>query len=223
MEPATSQSRPIPRLEEIEDLSERVEVETAAAASPDLVPVLAANLRRLRTKRGLSLERLAKLSGVSRAMLSQVELAYSAPTINVIWRIARALEVPFGALLRASEPASAQVFRAAQAKVLASHDGAFTSRALFAFDLPRRTEFYELRIRSRSAEHADAHAPGTTEHLVVASGSVVVGVGQENVQLQTGDAIAFAADVPHRYENPELAPAVLYLVMSYATEVGGEE
>src|SRR5262245_61178060 len=84
----------------IEELDERLAAETAAPdASPDLVPVVGANLRRLRTKRGLSLERLARVSGVSRAMLSQIELAYSAPTINVMGRIARALEVPFGALL----------------------------------------------------------------------------------------------------------------------------
>jgi mannose-6-phosphate isomerase-like protein (cupin superfamily) len=49
----------------------------------DLAPVVGANLRRLRTDRGLSLEKLAQLSGVSRAMLGQIELAQSAPTINV--------------------------------------------------------------------------------------------------------------------------------------------
>ena len=49
----------------------------------DLAPVVGANLRRLRTKRGLSLEKLSQLSGVSRAMLGQIELGQSAPTINV--------------------------------------------------------------------------------------------------------------------------------------------
>src|SRR5512145_999966 len=46
------------------------------------------NLRRLRTKRGLSLERLSKLSSVSRAMLSQVELAQSVPTIGPLLPVA---------------------------------------------------------------------------------------------------------------------------------------
>src|SRR5689334_16779324 len=53
----------------------------------DLAPVVGANLRRLRVRRGLSLERLAQRSGVSRAMLSQIELGQSAPTINVLWKI----------------------------------------------------------------------------------------------------------------------------------------
>ena len=59
------------------------------AAGNDLTPVLGANLRRLRMRRGLSLEKLSQLSGVSRAMLGQIELGQSAPTVNVLWKIAR--------------------------------------------------------------------------------------------------------------------------------------
>jgi transcriptional regulator with XRE-family HTH domain len=203
------------------DLDERVTAETASDAAPDLVPVLGANLRRLRVKRGLSLERLAKQSGVSRAMLSQVELGYSAPTINVIWRIASALGVPFGALLTIENARATQVLPASKAKLLTSHDGAFTSRALFPFDAPRRTEFYELRIKPKGVEHATAHAPGTSENLVVSQGRALITVGEDSVLLETGDAILFNADVDHTYENPASEPAVLYLVMTYAQEIGG--
>ena len=213
--------RPVEAADDEADLEERVSSETAEDASPDLVPILGANLRRLRVKRGLSLERLAKLSGVSRAMLSQVELGYSAPTINVLWRIASALGVPFSALLTVPDAPTTRILRVSQAKLLTSHDGAFSSRALFPFDASRRTEFYELHIRGKGVEHAEAHAPGTTENLVVASGSVTITVGGDVVELQTGDAVLFQADVPHIYANPSEQPAVLYLVMTYAHEVGG--
>jgi transcriptional regulator with XRE-family HTH domain len=205
----------------VEALDEQIDSETAASASTDLVPILGANLRRLRLKRGLTLERLSKLSGVSRAMLSQVELAYSAPTINVIWRIAHALEVPFSALLTVHESRPTQVLRAAHAKTLTSHDGKFSSRALFPANAPRRAEFYELRMQARGIEHAAAHAIGTTENLVVASGNVSVTVGDaEPEQLDTGDSILFQADVAHSYENRGSSPALLYLVMTYAQEIG---
>src|SRR5579862_6217666 len=68
----------------------------------DLTPEVGPNLRRMRVHRGLSLERLAHASGVSRAMLCQIELGQSAPTINVLWKIARALNVPFSALIRSN-------------------------------------------------------------------------------------------------------------------------
>src|SRR5947207_4917328 len=102
-----------------------------AAEAMDLTPILSANLRRLRMRRGLSLERLARASGVSRAMLGQIELGQSAPTINVLWKISSALEVPFSALISAQRHGGTVVLRAAQAKKLTSHDGGFSSRALF--------------------------------------------------------------------------------------------
>jgi quercetin dioxygenase-like cupin family protein len=112
------------------------------------------------------------------------------------------------------------VLRRAEAKVLASPDGRFTSRALFPFAGPRRVELYELRLAPGAVERAEAHAPGTTEHLAVASGAVEITVEGEPTALCAGDAILFHADAPHAYVNPTEAEAVLYLVMTYAEDVG---
>ena len=187
----------------------------------ELTQAVGANLRRLRVRRGLSLERLAQSCGVSRSMLGQVELGQSAPTINVVWKIARALDVPFSALLADSGRATTRVLDVAHCKRLASADGTFVSRALFPYDSPRRVEFYEIRIAAGSEEPASAHAPGTHENLVVSEGTVEMVVGQERHLLAEGDAILFAADVAHTYRNPGRVDAVLYLVVTYADEVSG--
>ncbi len=196
-------------------------VETdAAEPAADLAPVVGKNLKRLRTERGLSLEKLAQSSGVSRAMLGQVELGQSAPTINVLWKMARALDVPFSALIATTASTGAKVLRAEAAKRLMSSDGSFQSRALFPFDEPRRVEFYELRLTPKGIEKADAHAPGTSENLVVSKGNVEIIVGATTHQLEAGDAIVFEADQPHEYRNAGAGDAVLYLVMTYAEQVG---
>jgi len=186
----------------------------------DLAPIVGRNLRRLRVQRGLSLERLSKASGVSRAMLGQVELGQSAPTINVLWKISHALGVPFSALISTNNAGGVRVLRATQAKKLMSHDGSFSSRALFPFDEPRRVEFYELRLTPRSVEDADSHAPGTMENLVVSQGQVEIEVAGENHVLNPGDSILFEADVHHVYKNIGHGEAVMYLVMIYADTVG---
>lgn len=186
----------------------------------DLAPIVGRNLRRLRTQRGLSLERLAKASGVSRAMLGQIELGQSAPTINVIWKIARALGIPFSALISTTAQSGTRVMRSAQAKRLTSHDGSFVSRALFPFDEPRRVEFYELRLAAHTEEKADPHPPGTLENLVVTAGQVEIDRGDERHTLGAGDAILFEADVAHVYRNAGNTDAVMYLVMTYAETVG---
>lgn len=186
----------------------------------DLAPVVGANLRRLRTRRGLSLERLSQLSGVSRAMLGQIELGQSAPTINVLWKIARALEVTFSALISTRSQSGALILRSSEAKVLTSKDRSFSSRALFPFDEPRRVEFYELRLTPGGVETADAHAPGTSENLVVTAGTVEIEVAGETHRLEAGDSILFEADSPHAYRNAGRGEAVMYLVMTYAEAVG---
>ena len=197
---------------------------TGATSAPgeatDLAPVVGVNLRRLRTRRGLSLERLAQISGVSRAMLGQIELGQSAPTINVLWKIARALEVTFSALISTRTQAGALVLRASDSKILTSKDRSFSSRALFPFDEPRRVEFYELRLSSGATEEADAHPPGTSENLVVTAGTIEIDVAGDTHRLDAGDSILFEADTPHAYRNPSQVEAVMYLVMTYAEEIG---
>lgn len=188
--------------------------------SADLAPIVGANLRKLRTQRGLSLEKLAARSGVSRAMLGQIELGQSAPTINVLWKIARALDVTFSALISEPEAGGIRVLRGQSAKVMASRDGSFRSRALFPLDAPRRTEFYELRLSVGCIEEAEPHAAGTVENLVVAEGTVLVRVAGESHRLEAGDAIVFPADGPHGYDNVGRNEAVLYLVITYAEARG---
>ena len=189
-------------------------------ADENLVEIVGGNLRRFRTRRGLSLDRLAKACGVSRAMLGQIELGRSAPTINVLWKIAKALDLPFSALISQGLSATATVLRRADAKFLLSQDGRFSSRALFPHGGSRRVEFYELRLGGRSSAASDPHAPGTTENLVVNRGQVDVVVNGAVHHLGCGDAIMFDADCPHSYRNPSPEEGLYYVVMAYAESAG---
>jgi transcriptional regulator with XRE-family HTH domain len=197
-----------------------VREELEDAQGNDLTEVVGENLKRLRNQRGYSLEKLAQQSGVSRAMLGQIELGQSAPTINVLWKVARGLGVNFSALITGQTAASPLVLRAKEAKLLTSSDRTFSSRALFPVDQPRRVEFYELHLAGNGRERADAHPPGTMENLVVTQGAIEIEVGNARHALDTGDAILFAADEPHVYKNRGKSEAVMYLVMTYAENVG---
>jgi transcriptional regulator with XRE-family HTH domain len=166
-------------------------------------------------EKGLSMDRLAADSGVSRAMLSQIELGRSAPTITIVWKVAKALGVPFSALLGADCTEAPVVQRAGRSHILSSADGKFSTRALFPLDRPRRVEFYELKLAGHATEQADAHAAGTTENLIVVSGTLEVLVGEDLVVLDVGDSAFFHADRPHVYRNNGKAQVTAYLVMTY--------
>jgi transcriptional regulator with XRE-family HTH domain len=178
------------------------------------------NIKRLRHRRNLSMEALAKLSGVSRAMLGQIELGRSVPTINVVWKIARAFDVPFSTLIANETVKSIRVLSVNETKILTSATGDFSSRALFPFDGERCTEFYELRLKPGSVEHADAHAIGTMENIVVSRGALEIEIGNDISQLSAGDAVLFQADAPHTYKNTSKGETVAYLVMTYVEPAG---
>ncbi len=155
-------------------------------------------------------------------MLSQIELGKSTPTINVVWKIASALDVPFSALITDRRPRRPAVMRASTARVLTSHDGAFVSRALSPMDQLRVVEFYELHLAPTSVERADAHPTGTTENLVVVGGALSLVIAGDRHRLGVGDAILFEADVPHEYHNEHTEPLHMFLVMTYrAREASG--
>jgi len=199
--------------------------QASVALSPESKPeelssVIGSNLKRLRTKRALSLEALAKLAGVSRAMIGQIEGGRSMPTIGLLWKIARALEVPFAALMGGGSGGGMSVMRADRSKVLTSKDGSFASRALFPYDSERRVEFYELTMTAGALELAEPHAPGTTENLTVAQGEVEIVAGSERSLLGIGDSVYFQADVAHSYRNAGRDKAVMFLVMTYTTMIG---
>lgn len=193
----------------------------ASDLNVDIGAAVAANLRRLRAEHDLTLDQLSEASGVSRAMLNQIETGKSVPTIATLWKVAAGLHVPFQQLIAVEVGPKSVVLRRRDAKVLANAEGTFSSRALFPYDGgPRSTEFYELVLAPGGAEHAAAHARGTTEQLVVVTGRVVIEIAGERHELAERDAIGFTADVPHAYLNPDVRrESLLYLVMTYADPV----
>lgn len=181
-----------------------------------LVPLLGVNLRRHRLLRGLTLDALSLASGVSRAMLGQIELGKSAPTINVLWKVARALDIPFARLLEEDTSGATIVMRRRDGRSIVNQAGTFSSRPLIPSGSLRRVEFYELTIKPGATEAAEPHAVGTIESLVLSRGIVEIDTSTEHHLLAPGDSIVFAADTPHAYRNPGDQDAVLYLVMTYA-------
>lgn len=188
---------------------------TDAGGADDEAPEVGESLRRLRTERALSLEKLAQMAGVSRAMLGQIELGQSTPTIKTLWKISRALDVPFSALLSSKESSGTIVLRAAQTRRLTNEQGTFLSRALFPLGGPKRVEFYEIRLAAGAEEHAVPHSPGTTETLAINRGQLEVHVRGEVHRLSEGDVLVFEADVPHIYRNHGDIESLAYLVMTY--------
>lgn len=176
---------------------------------------VAEKLREARRVRGLSLEDLARASGVSRAALSQIETHKSNPTLALLWKIAVGLGIPFAELIGESKSGAA-VLRRADAPVLRSPDGKLESRPLAPAGSSPLVEVYELCLAARATHASEPHAPGTRELVVVLTGALRLHLGAEVHELAVGDSVSFAADAPHRYENPGPSEARYHDVIVYA-------
>ena len=183
--------------------------------SKELALAVGTNLRRLRVRRGLSLERLSQRSGVSRAMLCQIELGQSTPTIALLWKVARALEIGFSTLVTSREYTAPIVFQAEGARRLVDGNGQFTSRPLFPTNEPRQVEFHEIELAPRVRETRLAYPLGTTNNIVVTDGTICLEIEGNAYSLNRGDAIFFHSDSPHCIANPGPERAVGYMVVSF--------
>lgn len=175
--------------------------------------LLGRNLRRLRIRQGLSLERLARLSGVSRAMLGQIELGRSVPTVTVLWKVARALDVSFATLTSFTGHDGIVVMRHEQSQTLRSADGGAALRTLTPADGDRRVEFRELVLRAGALESGVCHQPGTMQNIVVANGQVELSLAGRRIGLGPRDAVLFDADLHHDWRNVGEDEATLYMVV----------
>ena len=160
------------------------------------------NLARLRAERQLSLDALARASGVSRAMLAQIESARSVPSIKVLCKVAAALKVSVAAFLRRHATNGFEHLPAERSSRVVSSNGRYSARPLYPDAEPTAAEFHELRIAPLHTEAGIRRAPGTTVNLVVSEGTLEVSVHDRRQLLATGDAIVFDADQPHSLRNP---------------------
>lgn len=160
---------------------------------------LPARLKAARQTQGLSLEAVAKLSGVSRSMVSQIERGESSPTIATLWNLTRALQVDFAGLLDAAQNAEAvHVLRAADVPTINNLGMGCRIRILSPPSEAGRYEVYELELNAGGELDSQAHRRGAREHLTVIEGTLEVTSGEASERLGPGDTARYAADIPHR-------------------------
>ncbi len=161
----------------------------------DIHDRLAASLRAARKARGLSLDAAAKLSGVSRSMVSQIERGESSPTVATLWALTQALQLDFAGLLEGRPAPGIEVTRAGSAPVI--NRSGVQIRILSAPESVGSHEVYELAFATGARLTSDAHSPGCREHLTVLEGRLTVGSGDAVEALGPGDVARYPADRQH--------------------------
>jgi transcriptional regulator with XRE-family HTH domain len=185
-----------------------------ATGAASLVSTVAAAVREHRERVGMSLSELAIASGLAKSTLSQLEAGNANPSIETLWAIARALGVPFGALIEPHRP-DVRVVRAGEGVRVHSSASPYLAELLLSASRRGAFELYRLESDPGPSHAAEAHIRGTVEHVLVLAGRMRAGPAGHPVELGPGDLASFPGDTPHVYETLEPGTQAL-LVMDYA-------
>lgn len=174
---------------------------------------LGQRIRGERRARGLSIERLAELSGISRSMVSEVERGAKTPSVLVLDRLATALGTSISRLLDEPAREAIRVLRHDEQRVLRDPSG-WERRVLSPVLGEVEFEFMRTTIGPGvDAGEFVPHAPGSREYLAVERGTLRLTIDGRPYELGSGDSAYYPGDRRHAFANDGPADCVFYLAM----------
>lgn len=173
------------------------------------------NLRNIRKTRGYSLDSTAEITGVSKAMLGQIERGESNPTVTTLWKIASGLQVSFSSLI--NEESSNIVFVSLHTiSPILECNGNYRVYPVFPFDPRKKFEIFTVEIEPGYEHTSDKHNGGVEEYITVISGKLELQIDGQQIQVDPGNSIRFLANKAHTYKNIG-TDIVKYQVVMYYT------
>ena len=172
---------------------------------------IARSLRRERERVGLTLTELARRAGVAKSTLSQLESGTGNPSVETLWALGVALDVPFSRLV---EPPSmaVQVIRAGKGPAVFSERANYVATLLSSCPPGARRDLYLIGAGPGEPRRSAPHMGGVVEHVVLSCGRAEVGPDDDAVELAPGDYVAYPGDVPHIFRA--LEPGTLAVLVS---------
>ncbi len=186
-----------------------------AAAIEEIGGRISSRVSELRRRAGLSLDRLAERSGLSKGTVVGIENGHANPTIAILCRLAAALSVSVSDLVEVPERVETLLSteRTTPKKLWQSENG---GAAILQSAISGATmfELWSWTLGPGETYASEAHSRDTAELIAVQSGNLEITVGSESIRLCTGEAARLRTDQPHSYraigrERAEFTMAVL--------------
>ncbi|MEM6159668.1 XRE family transcriptional regulator [Erwinia sp. P6884] len=173
-------------------------------------------LKTLRLSRGWSLTLAAAQTGVSKAMLGQIERGESSPTVATLWKIATGFHVPFSLFIADILPQEAtKVVRSGASSQWQQQNAAMRVAPLFPFDHQLGFDMLCVELAAGAVSNSSPHEAGVIEHVVVMQGKLVLIVNDAEYRLCVGEGLRFQADGPHTYRNDTPSTACFQSLIHY--------
>ena len=169
--------------------------------------LISARVAELRRREGLSLDRLAERSGLSKGTVVGIENERANPSIAILCRLAAALSVSVADLV--GEPDGVETSKPAEQttpkKLWESPSG---GEAILHAATSGQTmfELWSWTLGPGEQFSSEAHSPGTAELITVQSGRLEIMVGSDAVELKAGESARLRTDQAHSYRSTGKSP-----------------
>lgn len=166
---------------------------------------ISSTLKNLRAERGWSLDMASTKTGVSKAMLGQIEREESSPTIATLWKIASGFNIPFSSFIADNNDVHAYdrkpVHRKGKAQHIHPKDEKILVFSLFPYDALFNFEVFRIELLPGCEHLSPAHQPGVVEHVIALEGTLEILVNGKWRSVKKNEGLRFNADKPHGYRN----------------------
>lgn len=172
------------------------------------------NLLAIRKARSLSLDQVSELTGVSKAMIGQIERGDSSPTISVLWKIVNGLHISFTSLIEEDAP-RVTFSRFEGLEPFLEEEGLYRAFPIIPFNQQKKFEIYTIEMEQGCSHDSEPHNEGVEEYILMIQGELLLTIQHETYQLNARDGIRFTADKPHTYQNISEGKTMYYTVIFY--------
>lgn len=180
---------------------------------------ISSTLKKLRAERGWSLDKAAHETGVSKAMLGQIEREESSPTISTLWKITSGFNTSFSSFIEPIDTNFAEpIYRTGLARQIHPSDEKIRVMPLFPFDQELNFEVFMNELLPGCEHLSPPHQKGVIEHVIVIEGVMEVLVNGQWKSLNTGEGLRFHADKPHGYRNLSANIARFHDIIHYSAQ-----
>ncbi|GAA3289847.1 helix-turn-helix domain-containing protein [Streptomyces cinereospinus] len=185
---------------------------SAGSSTQEFVTRIGGRIRTLRKQRGWSVQRLAESGGISRRMLTDIELGRANPSLATVDRVARALDTDFAALSLPDHDAADEQVEGTL--VWQAPDG--SQALLLGATRSPRAELWRWTLAPGGRYDAEPDRAGAQEVHHVLSGRLTLALEDGPHVLACGQSAVIASDQRYAYRNDGNEPAVFVRVVSGA-------
>jgi transcriptional regulator with XRE-family HTH domain len=179
-------------------------------------------IRDLRQNQGLTIAEVAEKTGISRGMLSKIENALTATSLETLVKIANALGVSMATLFRHynSPEGSAQLIKQGQGmEVVRRGTKSGHTYHLLSYNQGPNKYFEPFLISMDDASEVfPSFEHAGIEFIYMLQGKLNYRHGQTTYLLEPGDSLTFAGDIPHGPERLIELPIRFLSVIHYSSK-----